>query len=141
MKAFFDTSVLVAVFFEQHEHHERSLNVVSKGSKNSRVCAAHTLAEVYAVLTRMPGANRVSGEQALLFLQGLSEELTVIALDGSEYMQCLDSCASMGIVGGSTYDALLAHCALKARADAIYTWNLRHYSLFGADVSKRLRTP
>lgn len=141
MKAFFDTSVLVPVFFEQHEHHERSLSVVSKGSKSARCCAAHSLAEIYAVLTRMPGASRVSGEQAMLFLKDLSEELTIIALDGAEYMNCLDTCASLRIVGGSTYDAVLAHCARTARADVIYTWNLRHYRLLGADFTKLLRTP
>jgi hypothetical protein len=31
-------------------------------------------------------------------------------------------------VGGGIYDAMLAHCAIKAKADAIYTWNARHYN-------------
>ncbi len=35
----------------------------------------------------------------------------------------------------------IAHCALKAKAEAIYTWNERHYALCGADVAAKLRTP
>jgi len=34
---------------------------------------------------------------------------------------------SMGIVGGAVYDALLAACALKAKAETLLSWNLRHY--------------
>jgi predicted nucleic acid-binding protein len=33
----------------------------------------------------------------------------------------------MGIVGGAVYDALLAACALKAKAETLLSWNLRHY--------------
>ena len=29
-------------------------------------------------------------------------------------------------MGGGIYDAMLAHCALKAEAETIYTWNDRH---------------
>ena len=40
-----------------------------------------------------------------------------------------------------SYDAMLAHCAIKAKAEAIYTWNARHYTLCGGDVVGLLRTP
>ena len=39
------------------------------------------------------------------------------------------------------YDAMLAHCALKAEAETIYSWNARHYAQCGADVTRRVRTP
>ncbi len=39
------------------------------------------------------------------------------------------------------YDAMLAHCALKAQAETIYSWNGRHYALCGSEVTQRLRTP
>jgi predicted nucleic acid-binding protein len=51
------------------------------------------------------------------------------------------SAAAAGIAGGTLYDYLIAQCALKARADAIYTWNTRHYQLFGPAVLNRLRLP
>jgi predicted nucleic acid-binding protein len=35
----------------------------------------------------------------------------------------------------------LAHCAIKAQAEAIYSWNSRHYALCGPEVTRRLNTP
>jgi predicted nucleic acid-binding protein len=43
--------------------------------------------------------------------------------------------------GGMTYDALLVRCALKAQVEVIYTWNVRHFRLFGTEVRLRVRTP
>lgn len=141
MKAFFDTSLLVPVFFGDHVHHRASLDVFVQFDRESGCCGAHSLAEVYATLTRMPGRNRISGEQAMLFVGSLRERLTIVALDGDEVARSLSESAALGIIGGTIYDALLASCALKARAEAIYTWNTRHYAQCGPEVMRRLRTP
>ena len=68
VQALFDTSVLVPTFLGDHEHHEASLDAFLRFGKRQACCAAHSLAEVYATLTRMPGKYRVSCEQAMLFL-------------------------------------------------------------------------
>ena len=141
MKAFFDTSALVPVFYGDHVHHQASLQRFLQFKKADGCCGAHTLAELYATLTRMPGRHRISGEQAMLFLGSIQERLSIIALDSDEYASALESAASLGIVGGAIYDALLASCAVKARADAIYTWNTRHYAQCGPHVTSRLRAP
>ena len=141
MKAFFDTSVLVPVFYGDHERHDASIATFRNYTRRQACCGAHSLVEVYASLTRMPGRHRVSADQAMLFVATLKERLTVIALTDEEYFRCLERNAALSIVGGTIYDALLAECALKARAESIFTWNLRHYQLLGPEVSKRLRTP
>lgn len=141
MKIFFDTSVLLPVFLEDHEHHEASLKALLKAGKNSGYCGAHSLAEIYAASTRLPGKHRLSGEQALLFLEDLTERLTMVALTAHEYYRAIQVAAAGGIVGGTIYDALLAHCALKAEADILYTWNVRHFQQFGQEIARRLRTP
>jgi predicted nucleic acid-binding protein len=141
MKAFFDTSVLVAVFYGDHIHHDASLRRFIRFDKKSGCCGAHSLVELYATLTRMPGRHRISGEQAMLFIAEVRQRLAIIALDGDEYSRALESSAGLGIVGGAIYDALLAACALKARAEAIYTWNLRHYARCDRQVTRLLRTP
>ena len=64
-----DTSVLVAAFLTQHKRHERSLSAFLAADKKHGICAAHTLAELYATLTRLPGPHRLSGDQALLFTE------------------------------------------------------------------------
>jgi predicted nucleic acid-binding protein len=141
VKAFFDTSALLPVFLESHEHHDASLRAFLKMDKKNGCFGAHSLAEVYSTSTRLPGKHRLSGEQALLFLQDLTDRLTVIALTVDEYYRTVKSAAANGIVGGTIYDFLIAQCALKAEVDVIYTWNARHFQQFGSEITKRLRTP
>ena len=141
MKGFFDTSVLVPLFYRDHVHHGPSQDLFIQFDQSTGCCGAHSLVEVYSSLTRMPGKRRISGEQAMLFIGNIRERLSMVALSGEEYAGALQASAARGIVGGAIYDALLAHCALKAKADAIYTWNVRHYALCGREVTGRLRTP
>jgi predicted nucleic acid-binding protein len=141
MKGFFDTSVLVPLFYRDHVHHRPSQDLFIQFNQATGGCGAHSLAEVYATLTRMPGKRRISGQQAMLFIGNIRERLSIIALNSEEYADSLQASAVLGMVGGGIYDALLAHCALKAKAEAIYTWNMRHYTLCGREVVGRLRTP
>ena len=141
MKGFFDTSVLVPVFYGDHVHHQASLALFVQFGKKNGCCGAHSLAEVYSTLTRMPGKHRISGEQAMLFISSIRERLSIVSLTGDEYADALEASATLGIVGGGIYDAMLAHCAIKARAETIYTWNERHYTQCGPEVTRRLRTP
>jgi predicted nucleic acid-binding protein len=141
MNTFLDTSVLVPAFYGDHTHHLASLDVFVRCKKEDSCCGAHSLAEVYATLTRLPGRYRVSGEQAMLFIGEIRQRLTIIALDEEDYAKILQTAASAGVVGGTIYDAILAGCALKASVQTIYTWNTRHYNQFGSEVVRRLRTP
>ncbi|MDQ6705273.1 MAG: PIN domain-containing protein, partial [Acidobacteriota bacterium] len=122
----FDTSAWVPVFYG--DHHGASLKLFIEFSKTNGCCGAQRLAEVFSTLTRMPGKHRISGEQAMLFIGSIRERLSIIALDGDEYAGALEASAALGIVGGCIYDAMLAHCAIKAHAETIYSWNARHYA-------------
>jgi predicted nucleic acid-binding protein len=141
VKGFFDTSVLVPVFYGDHVHHEASLALFLRFDKSTGCCGAHSLAEVFSTLTRMPGKHRISGAQAMLFVGSICDRLSLVSLDGEEYANALGAAAALGVVGGGIYDAMLAHCALKAQAETIYSWNARHYAQCGPDVTQRLRTP
>jgi predicted nucleic acid-binding protein len=141
VKAFLDTSVLVAVFHGDHVHHTASLEVFARLNKEDAYCGAHSLVEVYSTLTRMPGKHRISSDHAMLFIENIRERLTIVALNEEEYANMLKRFASLGVVGGAIYDALLAACALKSKAEILYTWNIRHYAQFGTEVSRILRTP
>ena len=141
MTAFLDTSVLVATFLRDHQYHGASIALFVKAEKKSACCAAHTLAEVYSVLTRLPGKHRLSGEQAILFLEEIQERCNLVALTSEEYFSAIERAAQAGITGGALYDALLAHCALKAKAEAIYTWNVEDFQRLGPEVANRTRRP
>ena len=119
----------------------RSIELFIKYDNSSGCCGAHSLAEVYSTLTRMPGKHRISGAQAILFVADIRERLSVIPLSGDEHVEALETSAALGIVGGSIYDALLAHCAIKAGATTIYSWNAKNHAQCGSLVTQRLQTP
>ena len=141
MRTFFDTSVLIPVFFEDHEHHEPSFEAFAKADRQHASCAAHSLAEFYAVVTRLPGRHRLGGDQALLFVQEIRERFSVIALTSEEHFAALQRAAATGIVGGTVYDVLLAQCAVKANAATLLTWNVEHFNRFDLGSIKRVQTP
>jgi len=138
---FFDSSVLVPALLADHVHHARSFAAFAAASRKNAGCAAHSLAEVYSTLTRYPGKQRLGAESAALLVQEIEHRLTLVWLDGDEYLAAIDRIAGMGIVGGAVYDALIAACAAKARADVVYTWNTAHFMLLGDEVARKVRTP
>jgi predicted nucleic acid-binding protein len=139
---FCDTSVLVAAIYEPHEQHARSLAAVQRLAPKQGSCALHSLAECYAVLTRMPGPAPTPGpadvRAAMVFLR---EALTVVPLTASDYDAVLDDLASRRLVGGLVYDALILRCAARARADVIYTWNDRHFQRVAPELADKIRMP
>ena len=141
MKAFLDTSVLVAVFYAGHQHHERSLDLFLRFGKAETCCGAHSLAEVYSVLTGRIGKDRVSGDEALLYLHDVRDHLSVVSLKPAEYFRCVEQAAALALAGGAIHDSVLAHCGLSAGAEAIYTWNVKHFERFGPEIASRVRTP
>jgi len=141
VKAFLDTSVLVAAFYEDHEHHKPSFDLLLRHKRKDACCAAHSLAEVYATLTAMPGNRRVSAVEAVLFLGSLREKLTAISLDGDEYLTAADLAAASGASSGGIYDALIGQCFLKSRAALLYTWNLKHFQRLSSSIGEKVRTP
>ncbi len=141
MSVFFDTSVLVPVFLETHEHHEASLEAFLSAKPGRAFCAAHGLAEFYATMTRLPGAHRLSGEQVSLFLGNIREKLSVVVLGGEEYWQALAEAAEREIYGGLFYDFLLSRCAIKAHCKSLLTWNVKHFERLGPEIAKICSTP
>lgn len=141
MKRFFDTTVLVAALLPDHPHHARSFPMFASATRKQAACAAHSLAEAYSTFTRYPGKERMSAEAASLVVQGIEDRFTQVWLDGDEYCAAIRRMAQMGIVGGGVYDGLVAACALKAGADHLYTWNVRHFDLLGGEIRKLVKMP
>ena len=141
MKIFVDSSVLVAAFIPGHVHHDRSFSVLASADAKTAACAVHSLAELYATVTRLPHKYRASAQQALAFVETVGDRFTLLSLDADEYLDSIRRAAEQNVVGGTLYDAVIAACALKAKADTLYTWNVGHFLLLGEDVGKRVRTP
>jgi predicted nucleic acid-binding protein len=140
LKRFFDSSVLIPAFYKFDAHHDSSAKALLSASREDSFCALRTLGEVYAVLTGLPARPRITGADGVVILNQIREKLTVISLSEQEYVSAIQS-VSETIVGGAAYDALIAHCAIKAQADVLLTWNTRDFTRFGADISRLVKTP
>jgi len=141
VKAFFDTSVLVAAFLGDHVHHQASLRAFAPSKPNNAACSLHTMAEVFAVLSSLPVKPLISPEQAGLFVDEVYKRLTPVSLDEDEYYKTIHDAAERGVAGGRIYDALLLQCARKCKAEIVYTWNLNHFRAIAPDLAKRVHTP
>ena len=84
--------------------------------------------KTYAVLTRLPAPNRLRSRDAIALLEANWRETPVVHLTASETWRALRRAQRRGVIGGHTYDMLIAACALKADAATIITWNVRHFA-------------
>jgi predicted nucleic acid-binding protein len=138
---FLDTSALVPVFLADHPHHAASIKLFTTCTPSNAACAAHSLAEVYSTLTRIPPPHRASAEQAIRCVKTIAKRFQLVHLDGAETLAAIQNAASLEISGGTIYDSLIANCANKSGADRIYSWNTRHFERLGSKVSLKLFTP
>jgi predicted nucleic acid-binding protein len=136
-----DTSALVAMVCSWHEHHARTLAETERRARAGEelVLAAHSLAETYAVLTRLPAPNRLRSGDAIALLEANWRETPVVHLTAAETWRMLGRAQRRGVIGGQTYDMLIAACALKADASTIITWNVRHFAAAAHDI--RVKAP
>jgi predicted nucleic acid-binding protein len=145
MKVFLDTNVLVAAVIRQHVAHERSFVVLDRvlAGKDEGSVSGHSLAEMYAVMTKLPAPYRHTPEQALLSIEeNILKHFQTVSLSGADYAELLREAASIGIQGGTIYDALLLKGATKTGAGRIYTLNLKHFQAIALpDIARLLSTP
>ena len=145
MKVFCDTNVLVAAFLQNHPHHHSARPVVErvKAGQDQGFVAAHSLAEAYAVLTRLPGNNHVAPTVAWqLISENVLRSFAIITLTAKEYAQALEKAANEGVEGGRTYDVLLLASGVNSGAERIYTMNVRHFqSLTDEKLRARITAP
>jgi predicted nucleic acid-binding protein len=143
MRQLFDTSSLVAAFVESHPAHPAAwewLERVLEGAHTGLV-ATHTLAELYAVLTRLPLRPAVPPHTALELLEANLRGFQAVTLSAADYRSVLKRLAGLGLTGGAVYDALIAQAALKAKAEQIVTLNPGHFQRLGAEVAALVVVP
>jgi predicted nucleic acid-binding protein len=141
VKAFLDTSVLVAAAREADLRHQVSRTLMMQSDPQNACCAAHSLAELYSSLTGMRPPNRFRPEQAILVLDQVKAGLQCITLSAEEVFQTVRQIAALKLPGGIIYDALLMACARKVDAERIYTWNEKHFRMVAPDMADRITTP
>ena len=132
-----DTSALVAAVSSWHEHHDRTCVEIErrKRGKEELVISAHSLAETYAVLTRLPAPHRLRATDAIDLIERNWADTPTVQLTGAEMWSALREAQRRAMIGGQTYDVLIALAALKAEASTIITWNVRHYRAFATSIA------
>lgn len=93
---------------------------------------------------RSPGCPFVReslGRKALKIVQQVRERLTLFTLSEREYVSALETASAKAIVGSAVYDLFIAHCALKAGAEILLTWNVRDFTRFGSAIAPLVKTP
>jgi toxin FitB len=125
-----DTNCIVAALQPEHPDKDRAVGEINRrlGARETMVVAAHSLVEAYSVLTRVPRLLRITPHGALAAIQqSFIERAEIVALDESGYVPSLRQTAEDGLAGGRVYDAVIAACAVRARVDAVLTFNERHF--------------
>ena len=145
MKVFLDTSVLVAAVVAKHESNGRALAVLEtvQNGKVEGFVSAHSLAEMYAILTKLPPPFRHAPEQALLSIEeNVLKHFEISSLSSADYAALIREAAMSGIQGGTVYDAVLLKAAAKAGAERIYTLNLKHFQAIAPqNIGSRIVAP
>jgi predicted nucleic acid-binding protein len=125
-----DTSCMVAAVCSWHERHAAAVAAIEQRlDRGDRLAvAAHAIIEAYAVLTRLPAPHRLAPADAWALVKAnFVEPATVVALTAPAFTTLLNRLASAGIGGGRSYDAVIVVSASQAKANALLTFNPRHF--------------
>ena len=125
-----DSSVMVAVLCNWHEHHAAARAALDQrlGTGTQLVVAGPAVVETFAVLTRLPAPYRLSASDAqALMAASFLDDTELVALEGAMYRELLDRALALGALGGQVYDLVIAECARQAGVDTLLTFNARHF--------------
>jgi predicted nucleic acid-binding protein len=144
MKVMLDSSTLIAAMLPDHVHHQAAHVWLSRAKKGAFefFVSAHSLAEVYSVLTRLPRTPPIlPGDAWQLLHQNVCACATIVALDGKQYSELIDELSRQGIGGGPVYDAVIAKAAESAGVDQLVTVNEAHFTKVWPAGASRIVSP
>ncbi len=144
MKVLFDTSVLIAASIETHPMHDRAFPWLrrAKAGEFTYIVSAHSLAEMYAVLTRLPVVPRISPALGLrLIRENVTSVAKVVPLSLADYKTVLMDMEARNQTGGTVYDALIAQCARKLSVDRHLTLNPKDFIRVWPDGKHAIQLP
>lgn len=129
MKFGLDTSYLIPLVAEWHQHHERTTRDYRArlGRGERPVIAVHALLECYSVLTRLPHPVRVSASVAEQVLTQICADVEIAGITPDTGWLAIHSLAALDLGGGRIYDALIAATVLRAGAAVLVTWNVKYF--------------
>src|SRR5262245_21079345 len=97
-----------------HVHHASAYPWLSRAKAKTFefVVSAHSLAEIYAVLTRLPRSPRIEPDEALrLIRENIFSCAIPVSLSGDDYVAMIEALSNQRVAGGPVYDAVIAKAA------------------------------
>ena len=145
MDIFFDTTVLVAASEQSHPHYTQAWPALLRvaAGQDRGIVGLHSIAEVFAALTRLPVQPRIHPvEAARIITENILPHFEVVSLGKEDYLEALNTMASGGWSSAKIYDALLLRCAARSAVERIYTFNLGDFrQLAPAGLQEKICAP
>jgi predicted nucleic acid-binding protein len=142
---YFDSSVLVSAAVAHHPHNARALEALEQlpSGKHRGHTSAHTLTEVYSVLTRTPFRPPLFPHEAWQIIEAMIlAHLELVTLAAKDYREVVRQCAASSWSGGRVHDAVHLRCAQKANCDRIYTFNVKDFRTLAArELQDKISAP
>lgn len=144
MRVLLDTSVMIAALLPGHPSHVVAAKWLSRAKAGAFefLFSAHSLAKLYAVLTRIPVSPPISPEAAgRLIQEDIVSAAKILALSADEYVAMVDGLIDKSVTGGAVYDAVIAKVAEGAKADLLVTFNVGHFQRVWPEQAARIVSP
>jgi len=144
VKVFFDTSVLVAASEHAHPHYRQAWPALRRvtARKDQGFMSVHSIAEMYAALTRLPVQPRIHpAEAARIITDNILPHFEMVPAGKRDYTEALRLVGNGGWGGAKIYDALLIGCATRSGAERIYTFNLMDFRQLAPNLEEKICAP
>lgn len=139
MIALVDSSVLVSSLIPDDAHHEACHRLLSRDGLRIYV---HAIAETFSTLTGGRHHLRVDPVTAANVIeQSVIPFVKIVALSATDFLHAVSVAQARGIRGGAIYDYLHLAAARKAKAEVLYTLNVRHFESFYRKNDPRIVHP
>lgn len=136
-----DTSVLVAAIVAAHESHapaKQWLDAIDRRELDA-IVSTHALAELYGVLTRIPGG--LSPAEAQVTVSNLPNRMRVVPLTAGAYLAAIERCSMRALKSGVVFDALHLIAAERSGADALLTFNASDFTRLAQGERPKIVVP
>ena len=145
MDIFFDTTVLVAASEQSHPHYTQARPTLLRvaAGQDEGFMSLHSIAEVFAALTRLPVQPRIHAvDAARIVTDNILPHFEAVPIGKEDYLEALNTMASGGWIGAKLYDVLLLRCAARCAVERIYTFNLGDFrQLAPAGLREKICAP
>ncbi len=136
MRIGIDSSVLVAAMHGEHPMHAVAARWLDDRLSSDELCVTHhSVLECYAVLTRLPGQLRITGDEAHRLIGGTVRRNMELAGFESEWTwSIIDLLAERHVMGGRSYDVFAVEVLRRCGIEAIATFNRQHFVDIAPDL-------